>query len=306
MKLIVPSYYPAFSCIADQCRHSCCIGWEIDIDDKTAQCYRTFLGKIGDRMRTNIDFSADPPHFILQGTEERCPFLNDRGLCDIILTCGEDALCQICTDHPRFRNFFSDRTEIGLGLCCEAAAALVLGWEDSVTMIDLSDDGENTEQPEDEQAFFALRDTLIAVLQNRTQPLDVRIDKMLSVVGGVRFDDMRPWAEFLSGLEILDAVWTAALETVGDEREVLPGHTGEQLMVYLLMRHLPKMLDGEDHATLASFAVLGYDLICALYASSPEHDFVSLCELVRLFSSEIEYSEENLYAVFDEIASSCP
>ena len=187
-----------------------------------------------------------------------------------------------------------------------AVAALVLGWDAAVTMVCLSDDGENTEPTEDEQAFFALRDSLIAVLQNREQPLDMRIDKMLSVVGGVRFDDMRPWAEFLSGLEILDPVWTAALETVGDEREVLPGHTGEQLMVYLLMRHLPKMLDGEDPATLASFAVLGYDLICALYASSPEHDFVSLCELVRLFSSEIEYSEENLYAVFDEIASSCP
>ncbi len=306
MRCTAPSYYPAFTCIADQCRHSCCIGWEIDIDDITAQSYRTFPGEIGARMRSDIDFTAEPPHFILRGTEERCPFLNERGLCDIILSCGEDALCQICTDHPRYRNFFSDRTEIGLGLCCEAAAALVLGWDAPVTMIDLSDDEENTEPTEDEQAFFALRDTLIAVLQNREQPLDVRIDKMLSVVGGVRFDDMRTWAEVLSGLEILDAVWKSALETVGDEREVLPGQVGEQLMVYLLMRHLPKMLDGEDHAVLVSFAVLGYDLICALYAASAEHDFVSLCELVRLFSSEIEYSEDNLYAVFDEIASSCP
>ena len=32
MQIIVPDYYKEFSCIADHCRHSCCIGWEIDID----------------------------------------------------------------------------------------------------------------------------------------------------------------------------------------------------------------------------------------------------------------------------------
>ena len=308
MKLIAPSYYPAFSCIADACRHSCCIGWEIDIDDKTAQCYRTVPGEIGERMRANIDFSADPPHFVLQGTQERCPFLNERGLCDIILTCGEDALCQICTDHPRYRNFFSDRTEIGLGLCCEAAAELVLGWEEPVSMICLSDDGENTiPTPTDEEcAFYALRESLFAILQNRDMPLDERLAAMLSRVGGIRYDGMRRWSRFLGDLEILDDAWTKALAQIGDEREALPGCAGEQLIIYLLTRHLPKMLDGEDPAVLVSFAVWGDDLICALYASCEDGDFESLCEFVRLFSSEIEYSEENLYAVFDEIASSCP
>jgi lysine-N-methylase len=32
MKLIAPDTYPEFCCIADRCRHSCCIGWEIDVD----------------------------------------------------------------------------------------------------------------------------------------------------------------------------------------------------------------------------------------------------------------------------------
>ena len=30
MTVTVPSYYKDFKCIADKCRHSCCIGWEID------------------------------------------------------------------------------------------------------------------------------------------------------------------------------------------------------------------------------------------------------------------------------------
>ena len=37
MKIIAPNYYPAFRCIADKCRHSCCIGWEIDIDPTPAR-----------------------------------------------------------------------------------------------------------------------------------------------------------------------------------------------------------------------------------------------------------------------------
>ena len=41
MKLYAPSYYKSFKCIADKCRHSCCIGWEIDIDDDTFEYYKT-------------------------------------------------------------------------------------------------------------------------------------------------------------------------------------------------------------------------------------------------------------------------
>ena len=40
MKLFAPKYYGSFKCIADKCEHSCCIGWEIDIDDTTLKKYR--------------------------------------------------------------------------------------------------------------------------------------------------------------------------------------------------------------------------------------------------------------------------
>ncbi len=34
MKLYAPVYYQKFSCLAGECRHSCCVGWEIDVDKK--------------------------------------------------------------------------------------------------------------------------------------------------------------------------------------------------------------------------------------------------------------------------------
>ena len=303
MKRIAPAYYPQFSCIAGACRHSCCIGWEIDIDEDSCARFLAVDGAFGDRLRASISTEGETPHFRLCGAEERCSFLNERGLCDIILTLGEDALCQICCDHPRYRNDFSDRTEIGLGLCCEAAASLVLGYEAPVSMVCLSDDGGREVLTAEEEQFFVLRDTLTSQLQMRGVPLETRIADMLSYVGGVRFSDMKAWSAFLQQLEILDGSWSERLACIGSERVELPGHAGEQLLVYLLIRHLPKVLDGEIAAVLVSFAVLAYDLVSALFAQRETKDFAELCEIVRLFSSEIEYSEENLYAVFDVIAS---
>jgi len=115
-----PDYYPLFHCIADRCRHNCCIGWEIDVDGDSLAAYDQIGGEMGERLHKCIDRSGEMPHFLL-GEQERCPFLNGKNLCDLILYGGEGMLCQICTDHPRYRSFFSERTEIGVGLCCEEA-----------------------------------------------------------------------------------------------------------------------------------------------------------------------------------------
>ena len=49
--MIVPVYYEKFHCLADHCRRSCCIGWELDLDDETWERYRRLPGDFGDRLR---------------------------------------------------------------------------------------------------------------------------------------------------------------------------------------------------------------------------------------------------------------
>ena len=46
MILRVPSYYKTFQCIADKCEHSCCIGWEIDIDEDSYDYYMGIEGAL--------------------------------------------------------------------------------------------------------------------------------------------------------------------------------------------------------------------------------------------------------------------
>ena len=166
---VVPDFYPAFRCIASACRHSCCVGWEVDVDQDTLARYRQLSGPLGRRLAEHID-CQDTPHFRLD-SRERCPFLNDDNLCDIILELGAGALCQICADHPRFRSWFPDRLEEGLGLCCEEAARLLLTHREPIRFLAQPWPGEDQESVEEYRILLQNRETLLMLLQDRSKPL---------------------------------------------------------------------------------------------------------------------------------------
>jgi len=153
MKTLVPDYYRDFHCIAEKCRHSCCIGWEIDVDEDSLP---RFLSD--PLIAPHIDLT-DTPHIRL-GEGERCPFLKQDGLCEMFDRCGEDSLCQICRDHPRFRNYWTGIEEIGLGMVCEEAARIMLSRETPMKLILLEDDGEDEPLPEDEKWLWERREEL--------------------------------------------------------------------------------------------------------------------------------------------------
>ncbi|MBQ6613959.1 MAG: flagellin lysine-N-methylase, partial [Clostridia bacterium] len=182
---VYPDYYKDFFCIAGECKHNCCIGWEIDIDEDTAERYKNIGGEFGKRLENNIS-KGENPHFIL-GERERCPFLNGQNLCDIICELGEGALCAICAEHPRFHNELPHRVESGLGLTCEAAGRLILGRKTPLTLVG---GGETDDE------IIILRDKVLEVLTNREKNLDVRISHMLTLVGAqMPVKSLSEWAE---------------------------------------------------------------------------------------------------------------
>lgn len=310
MQYVFPDYYKDFQCIASACKHNCCIGWEIDIDPDTAAFYDTVSGDMGCRLQENISREGQP-HFIL-GHGERCPFLNSRNLCDIILTLGEEHICGICTDHPRFRNELPGRLETGLGLCCEEAARLILGRQAPMTL-------EFSGEPEDiEDEILTLRDQVLTVLQDRSRNIPQRVEDMLALCGAALPEKTIPqWVQFLLDLERLDEDWTRVLTFLHDkwDRADLRGFDEfmaqrqteyEQLLVYLIYRHLANAFDEVELAARAAFAALGYTLLhaigAAIWTETGAFSFEQQVELVRLFSAEIEYSVENLDTLLDELS----
>jgi lysine-N-methylase len=135
IKLYAPRYYRAFSCIADRCRHSCCIGWEIDVDEQMLELYRSLSVGYGKTVAESID-EEDVPHFRLVAGD-RCPHLDEQGLCRIIKSMGKGYLCEICREHPRFYHDTPRGKEVGVGMACEEAARLILQSEDFDSFVEI-------------------------------------------------------------------------------------------------------------------------------------------------------------------------
>lgn len=310
MKILSPDYYSSFSCIADKCRHNCCIGWEIDIDERTAEYYKNIGGILGSRLKNSISEQENGACFRLT-EDERCPFLNSHGLCDIILELGEGALCQICTDHPRFRNYFSDHVEIGLGLCCEAAADLILTKKEREGSVVLCDDG-SRENPlsEEEVSLLSLRQKLTEIAQNRDLSVFDRLQTILKYMD-IDSEPIGFFADQMLSLEQMNPSWTSKLQTLRIFESETPDITGqviqtletfplhfEQYLVYLLYRHLPSAFNTHAEKDYVVFITASVCLSAKLYASLIDQSAYPneglLIDIIREWSAEIEYSDENI------------
>lgn len=304
MKIYAPDYYKKFKCIAEKCNHSCCVGWEIDVDDDTLRFYNSLNSDFGKKIINNINKQNDCSYFRLTH-DERCPFLNENNLCEIILNLGENALCQICRDHPRYRNFYDDRIEIGLGLCCEEASRLILSQPFSSQLEIVEDDNQNNNLSEDDENFFKIRNISLDILQDREFSLEERIENLKEFFK-IEFPDksIYEWCDFYLSLEILDSKWENLLK----ELKINPINKtpdkidlyGENLICYFIYRHLSNALYDGNFKGWLSFAIMGYNIIKAL-SQMRYNSFDDIVEYARLYSSEIEYSQENIDALISEL-----
>lgn len=229
MLLRVPDFYDSFHCIAGKCTDTCCVGWEIDIDDSSAKRYAKVKGEFGEKLRKNIEDG----HFkLLAG--DRCPFLRQDGLCDMICNLGEESLCDICREHPRFVEVYGDIMEHGIGLCCEEGVRLLLECKGTATspiaFIEREIDDEPDDIPEDaieaRDAIFEERNNLFKILADSSRPLNERLAEMMDYAietSGFDFEEPdenqdrhsldeahQAWIEILSKGESYGPAWDSA------------------------------------------------------------------------------------------------
>ena len=312
----VPSYYNSFKCIADKCTDNCCIGWEIDIDTDTAEYYKSVGGDFGKRLCENI---SEENGFILKG--ERCPFLNEKNLCDIIINCGEEHLCQICRDHPRYFEWYGDIKEGGIGLSCEEAARLIL-TDDACTFAEGLTDEE--EEPVDGELFFVLlkaRAELFAELDSEVT-LKEKLVYLLDYAERLQFyiDNRETDGEYIpsddvkeadigdivslySDFEPIDGSWetelTALLSSscglgqvnVEEEKYML------NLCRYFIWRYFLKGVFDEEILSKVKLAVVS--VLFIKYMTKGNSSLKAWIEKSKLYSKEMEYSDENRELFYD-------
>lgn len=310
MSLFAPAYYSNFHCIAGDCRHSCCIGWEINIDTNTLARYKSLPPRERKAILAHTVTQKGCTSFRLT-PDGRCPFLSSDGLCRLILTHGEEILCDICREHPRFYNTFSNRTEVGLGLCCEEAARLILTESAPFRLICI-DKKENAGEVEDpfEAGFFVAREELFTLLCDRTRSLPQRVEDLLnrfSLSRKLIYESDQLWQSVYRSLERLDPAWddalaawegASALTSLPDEIAI------EQLIAYFLYRHLADSIQDERYAARIAFALLSAHVITSIAMTMGGDDpLTALIDTARAYSAEVEYNEDNVEALLSKLES---
>jgi len=120
-------FYDDFSCIADNCSFTCCQGWEIIVDIDTYNKWEKneiLFGYILQNVKSK-KVNKDTQYFIKMGNKMRCPFLDEKGLCDIVIKCGEDNLSKACSLFPRQENAFENLVEYSLSCACPSVVDLI-------------------------------------------------------------------------------------------------------------------------------------------------------------------------------------
>ena len=312
MILRKPDFYSSFKCIAGQCSDTCCVGWEIDIDEASQDSYRKVSGAFGDKLRQNIEDG----HFKLL-PHDRCPFLDKGNLCEIYTHLGEGALCDICREHPRFVEVYGDIMERGIGLCCEEAARLLLEGEGPLTFT-----AEESSEPEDEiddddreirdqvlyereQIFATLADGSLTLPEKLHDAFGFSVDAPFAP-----FENAEAYLELLEKTESFGPAWDDALARIRNRIEASPSeqaaeiedegyfseNEGARLLAYLIYRHYAKCLFEGYEQGKRLFPLFFWNTVRFFARElagecSPEQIKINA---VKILSRQLEYCEENM------------
>ena len=174
MRYTIPDYYFKFKCTADQCEDTCCAGWQIGIDETSAQRYWKEKGPFRRTLRKNINFHDS---VFRQQPDGSCAFLREDGLCEMVLQMGEEALCRTCHYYPRHIEEFENEREITLSVSCPEVAKILMNRRMPVHFLHKKDEKEEI-YPDYDPIFFdqlqEAREVMIQILQNRSLPASVR------------------------------------------------------------------------------------------------------------------------------------
>lgn len=299
MKIFAPKYYSQFKCIASKCTHSCCIGWEIDVDNATMLKYKNSPIEYSKNVCKSID-EADVPHFSLL-PNGNCPHLDENGLCKIITNLGEGFLCNICKEHPRFYNQTPYGLEVGLGISCEEASRIIL-TSDSYQNFDVVDEDDSKLGVFDFDPI-PFRNKILSTLskkdlsyKEKLQSISQDFDVSIQIIS----DD--EWKDLLNSLEYLNdehkslfALY-ASTSSASNENHVYL----ERLLAYFVYRHVTKAQSYYELQQYLGLCLFLEKLACSIIENQKLYNLENIIPITIKISEEIEYNEDNVDQILFE------
>lgn len=294
---LYPTFYHTFQCKANQCHHTCCQKWTIDVDEETAKLYQTLPTPLGEDLRKFMTIDDEGYYFMFSDKQPTCPLLREDGLCRVVLELGEDSLCDTCHMHPRFYKYIEDLELCGVGLSCEESVEKLLATEGDQLLFTIEDDdGEFTaeDHPVLENIFdllalginpaicqFTLNHSIhycqeLVTIYKKTEPIDEEWTKQLA-----HLDAMLSSTEASTTMDLLkaDTIDVSALNKVYQ---------------YILYRQIDMLAE----YSLESLVRYAFD--ATVFIALLTHQFGNLPEQIRRWSEQIEYDEDNVTFLFNE------
>lgn len=296
MKIVKPTFYKNFKCIAGDCPDSCCQGWEVDADSDSLEYYKTLDNSLEIKKRIDSVLSKDEfdNTIFTLAPKKRCPFLNNENLCDMHIAIGGEHTPYTCRTFPRFIYDFGATREIGISFSCPVASDMMYNTESFDFETDINSDLPTLNDIDAEKYFLLYKGRAEAykIAKDKNKSIRERLNDLLDL-GVLLQEKLFPYDEggddiaffdVFKNPELINPEWKEKVENFS-LKQVSDTQSNENILMYFLYKYLMQAVYDDDVLSKIKMAVLGV-LINTYFG---ENSWT-----VHLWSKETEHSQYNM------------
>lgn len=296
MKIVKPTFYKTFKCIAGDCPDSCCQGWEVDADRNSLEYYKTLDNSLEIKKRIDSVLSKDEfdNTIFTLAPKKRCPFLNEENLCDMHIAIGGEHTPYTCRTFPRFIYDFGATREIGISFSCPVASDMMYNTESFDFETDINSDLPTLNDIDAEKYFLLYKGRAEAykIAKDKNKSIRKRLNDLLDL-GVLLQEKLFPYDEggddiaffdVFKNPELINPEWKEKVENFS-LKQVSETQSNENILMYFLYKYLMQAVYDDDALSKIKMAVLGV-LINTYFGEDSW--------TVHLWSKETEHSQYNM------------
>lgn len=297
MKIVKPTFYKDFKCIAGDCPDSCCQGWEVDADAESLEYYNTLDPSLEIKQRIDRVLSKDEfdNNIFTLAPKKRCPFLNDENLCDMHIAIGGEHTPYTCRTFPRFIYDFGGTREIGVSFSCPVASDMMYALDsfDFEQEITVEPPSLNDIDATLYYTLYKAREKAYSIVKDRSVPINERLKGLLSFTLELQAkindytdgssDDVS-FIDVFNNPELINPQWIQRVNNA-DIKPVSNSVANENIAMYFLYKYFLQAVYDEDVLSKAKMAVVG--VLVNTYFGEDSWG-------IHLWSKETEHSQYNM------------